>query len=261
MLNDLTIALNTHSSCEDCIRPFFGQLEKHWPNHPHVVMGTDWWSREATPECPCSSPVCKATVVSYAAAKRFTSQYSMMLAAVETPFVLTMQEDFFLYGDVDDEHLENQFEHMDKEGFDVTCIRLIESGAVTVDRRELERVRRVHPTGWHATYCEPRLLYSMQASLWNTKTLRTLYADNDFATPWEAEVGFHRYMDQRNLRGDTWVVVGDGPRRGNHRDSTQFSYIATALVRGKWNSQYRCELEPMLTEYGIDASRRGWTGG
>jgi len=49
------------------------------------------------------------------------------------------------------------------------------------------------------------------------------------------------------------------PKRGKyHHDTSVFPYIATALVKGRWNvSEYREELEPLLVEYNIDEHHRG----
>ena len=49
------------------------------------------------------------------------------------------------------------------------------------------------------------------------------------------------------------------PKRGsNHHDSSVFPYIATAIVKGKWNClEYRKELEPIFKNYNIDRYLRG----
>jgi hypothetical protein len=48
-------------------------------------------------------------------------------------------------------------------------------------------------------------------------------------------------------------------KRGlNHYDSSIYPYIATALVRGKWNlSEYNFELKPLLEKYKIEINLRG----
>jgi hypothetical protein len=47
-------------------------------------------------------------------------------------------------------------------------------------------------------------------------------------------------------------------RRRYHYDNYVYPYIATALVRGKWNlREYNVELGKILTEYKIDINKRG----
>ena len=49
------------------------------------------------------------------------------------------------------------------------------------------------------------------------------------------------------------------PKRGElHWDTSVYPYIATAIVKGKWNlSQYEKELGMLLRKYIIDPSDRG----
>jgi hypothetical protein len=43
-----------------------------------------------------------------------------------------------------------------------------------------------------------------------------------------------------------------------HRSSEIYPYIATAVVKGKWNfSEYQLELEAIFEEYSIDPELRG----
>jgi hypothetical protein len=43
-----------------------------------------------------------------------------------------------------------------------------------------------------------------------------------------------------------------------HWDSSIFPYIATAIVKGKWNiGEYEKELKPILDEWNIDVNVRG----
>jgi len=224
MINDLTIFVNSHSSADDALRVFIFQLEKHWPNHPPIVIGRDGLMYVF--------PKCGYTVVDYSAAKQFTSQYLMGLCAVETPYALTMQEDFILFGDVDEAGIDGAMDDLNN----AYSARLIDSG------RELT--------------------YSMQATVWDSHVLRLIYALIDAASPWEAELcadlifrDFGRSRELCKLRHDDHL-----PMRGrNHRDSPIFPYISTALVRGKWNHEYRNELTPLLEQYGIDAEKRGWS--
>lgn len=230
-MSDLTIMLNTHSSCADLWPMFFGQLHRYWHKHPPVVMAVD----DATAGSLCCSDRTASlrTIVNYSPAKRFTSQYLMGLCAVETPYVLPLQEDMILYGNVDVELIA---ELTAPSQFKTRCFRLIDSGR--------------------------NLNYSMQASIWDTRELQRLCIDGACEldhqgvedTPWTAELAMH-------VRAHPPLITDRrGRKRGrDHYDNPRFPYIATALCRGKWNAEYRQELEPLHAEYHIDASKRGWT--
>lgn len=88
-MNDISIFLNTHSSCADCWPMFFGQLEKHWPGHPPIVVAADRKYRIDGVD----------TWIEYSSAP-FGQQYLQGLSYVMTDYTLTLQEDFLLYGPV-----------------------------------------------------------------------------------------------------------------------------------------------------------------
>lgn len=215
-MDDLTIFVNTHSSASDCWPMFFGQLGKHWPAHPRVVVATD------------ADVGVEVQQLNYKGIAKFTNQYLAGLCLVETPYVMTLQDDFLLYADVDEAAIRDAIDSIGE----YSCVRLIDSG------RELE--------------------YSMQASVWATQALKLLYASAELPTPWEAELSLNATMKHFGMkckqRHDDHL-----PMRGrNHRDSPIFPYISTALVRGKWNvSEYPSILPPLLEQYGIDPNVRG----
>jgi hypothetical protein len=64
-------------------------------------------------------------------------------------------------------------------------------------------------------------------------------------------------MCNNNISG--LYYYNEEPKRGgNHYDSSIYPYIATALVKGKWNlSEYKKELGTLLEQYNIDKDLRG----
>lgn len=223
-MDDLTIFVNTNSSASDCWCMFVEQIERHWKNHPRIVFSCDgsWMQRVER------SQAYGGDWFSYTGINGFAKQYLAGLCMVDTPYVLTMQEDFVLYADVDEAAIQ-------------TAISLAHASRLIDSGRGLD--------------------YSMQATIWRTSALKEIYASVEAATPWEAEIEINTegVMRERDIychqRRDDHL-----PLRGrDHRDSPIFPYIATALVKGKWNSEYRAELEPLHKLYGIDSRIRGWT--
>ena len=52
--------------------------------------------------------------------------------------------------------------------------------------------------------------------------------------------------------------VKKGSRVGNHHNSWIYPYIATAVVKGKWNvAEYQKELDVLFNEYNINPFERG----
>lgn len=241
MIENLSLFLNTHSSCADLWPMFFGQLEKHWPGHPRVVLAVndDAISYRDTMTYPWIS-ACDVDhvgepkpyglrgsdeLVGYKDDHPFGQQYLQGLSYVTTDYALPLLEDFILIGDVDVGAIERAIEACRP------AVRLIESGA--------------------------DYTYSFQPTVWRTNALLSSYVQGRrFATPWECELGLSANLPEQYR----YVLPGcKGAPRGNHFDSTVFPYIATALTRGKWNSEYADELKPLHQTYGIDAKIRGWT--
>ena len=84
-----------------------------------------------------------------------------------------------------------------------------------------------------------------------------LYANRVDTTIWDAELGIERDRG-RTLMGA--IAYRDERRRGMwHWDSSLFPYVATALVKGRWNIGEYPELVRLLAEYGVDVSVRGAT--
>jgi hypothetical protein len=64
-------------------------------------------------------------------------------------------------------------------------------------------------------------------------------------------------MSKNNIKG--LCHYNNEPKRGeNHYDSDVYPYIATALVKGKWNiNEYPSELGGLLSINNIDINNRG----
>ena len=74
-------------------------------------------------------------------------------------------------------------------------------------------------------------------------------------TVWE-EPNNSKYLKELNKIG--LCVKGKGKKIGGHYNSLIYPYIATAVVKGKWNySEYKNELDDIFTFYSIDKDVRG----
>ena len=105
-----------------------------------------------------------------------------------------------------------------------------------------------------------KYLFSTQATLWRKKSLFKLltnaYEKYKYDNIWESEVRLNELAQNLNLKGA--FLYNNGNKRGkNHWDSNNFPYIATAIVKGKWNFQeYKNELMEILISNKINTKRR-----
>ena len=99
--------------------------------------------------------------------------------------------------------------------------------------------------------------FSVKPSLCKRESLHRLYENCDVEKIHEFEPKAHLMsilLNHKNL-----YYYDNEPQRGLcHWDSKVYQYVATAIVKGKWNySEYESELSIMHKEYKIDKNIRG----
>ncbi len=100
-------------------------------------------------------------------------------------------------------------------------------------------------------------IFAIQPSIWKTSKLIELLEHSGGDSIWEFEIAAQKTCRDRNIFG--YYVDDGGIKRGRfHWDSKVYPYIATAVVKGKWNTkEYQKELIDIGLEYNIDYKIRG----
>ncbi len=261
MIENLTIFLNTHSRCSDCWPAFFGQLKKHWPDHPPVVAAVDYdvynpliITADVTDEHRRQSAELieltsrrklafgdsRARVHVYDRDAAFGQQYLQGLSHVTTDYVLPVLEDYILMGDVDTAAMEEAVKLAGEEGKPVQLTNCV--------GRPIDDTTSGRFSGFIARF-------TMQPTIWPTSELLSRCVRfRSMPNPWEWELGYPGMPNTHSV----YAPIEHGPKRGRvHHDSLIFPFIATALDKGKWSTTVYPELRPLLEQYGIDPSVRG----
>ncbi len=90
-----------------------------------------------------------------------------------------------------------------------------------------------------------RWKFSIQPSLWKRSSLIKLLESCPGLNVWEFEVRGQGAFTKLGLKG--FQPLSSGSRRGRyHFDSALYPYVATAIVKGKWNLREYPELDEML---------------
>lgn len=236
---DVTLLVNSCDAFADCWDPFFTLFATYWPNCPYpIVLNTE------TRDYAFSGLDIRASRVGTGATRPLS--WSRCLARclddIDTPFVLYLQEDYFLEAPVRADAIDTFLGVMRAACADV--IRLMECGGSgpwhpTTDPMlwEIDRL---------ATY-----RIALQAALWRKSTLRGHLRAHE--TAWQLEVfGSARARRCRNER--VFCAARDlfhGPGR------EIVPYRPTGIVKGRWD---RDIVEPLFDAHGItvDFSRRGF---
>lgn len=237
-MNDTTIVVNTSDGFEDCWLPFFQLFERYWPNCPYpIVLNTE------TKTPAFAAPAVRAARVAADASRRLTWSECLArcLDEIETPYILYLQEDYFLEGPVQAALIEIFLDEMRAGRADV--IRLMECGGAGPWEPS------AHPLLWTVSQ-KAAYRISMQAALWRKSTLRAHLRAHE--SPWQLEIfGSAR---ARRVRDQVLCVNRD---RFHGEGKEVIPYQPTGIVSGRWEQRI---VEPLFARHGIqvDFSRRGF---
>jgi hypothetical protein len=156
-----------------------------------------------------------------------------------------LQEDFILYDKVNDNKLKELTKILNES--DYSFIRLIKSGNLN-NKKISDNLYEIESSNEN--------IFSMQATIWKTEDyIKIMNGVKD--TKWLENKNYNNFMIQNNIKG-LYYYNNEPKRGGAHYDSEIYPYIATALVKGKWNlSEYKKELGDILESNNIDINQRG----
>jgi hypothetical protein len=98
--------------------------------------------------------------------------------------------------------------------------------------------------------------FSIQPTLWKREKLMAMLRSTGDQNIWDLEV--HGQSSFRNLGLRGYQPATTGRKRGKHHgDSLIYPYVATAIVKGKWNISEYPELRQLTAAYDIDSQERG----
>lgn len=239
MIRDVTLFTYTHSNCKDVWPLYAASLNEFFPELQHIIVTNE------PVEC-----IAGANFVIYADSEPYWEVICRALDLAKTNHILYMQEDYLLYDKADCSSLDRYANVLSRS--DMSFVRLIRSGDVS-DIRYLDDLYSISPSSKdHMTPC----VYSLQPSIWKKSIFESIH--RRVKSPVFGEgVAYRDAMKELNANG-LYAYNGESKRGLNHYDSKAFPYMATALIKGKWNfSEYKNELTPVLNEFGIDPNLRG----
>jgi hypothetical protein len=236
--NDLTVFVNTSDSFEDCWEPFFKLFKLYWPDCPHpIVLNTE------TKDYHYQGLHITCSKVSVGEKKRLGWSECLMRAldAIETPYILYLQEDYFLEAPVKADTLKSLLNEM--VALKVGAVRL--SGT--------DGVGPFHEIG-STLIVEvdkgAKWRLSLQAALWKKSLLRALIRKHE--TPWQLE-SYGSFRTRRfkekicSVNREIFSVPGN----------EIFPYTPTGVIAGRWVQSI---VEPLFVRHkiNIDFSVRGF---
>lgn len=161
-------------------------------------------------------------------------------------YFIYLQEDFILYDSVDDDAIDRYVSFLE-ENKDYSFVRLLRVDSFKGKKIE-GNLYEVEPSN--------KNVFAMQPTIWRSSDyIRLLEATKE--PKWLETPNYRNQMIKMGMKG---AYHYDGEKKGgsHHYNSNVYPYIATAIIKGKWNlKEYNEELMQMFEEYHIDPLIRG----
>ena len=229
-----TFVFYSHSDYSDVWPILFGQCKKYLFGYKKVLMTnkgeapSDW------------------VTVHYDESKPYQQRVLEGLSKLEDDIIVFHHEDMILYDKIDNSAIEgfvkrvqNSYKHRG------TFIKLLRGGDAPYHRIDPNLI-----IGWGGHY-------TIQPTICNRSNLMKIYSETPGESIWTFEVNALSMWNTQRFEGLMAYREDDKKRGQAHWDSKSYPYIATAIVKGKWNISEYPELSQLLSEYGIDPTIRG----
>ena len=241
IMNNLSLAIYSHSSYYDCLTPCLDRFKRYCKyefDHKFLLL-----DQEDNFE--------GYDILKYTDAACYTARLVETVSQIPTDYLLFLHEDMILYEAVGEAYLDIAVKTIMKD--DVDCIKLIkcDDNFIESSYRNSIFLKSIPTTA--------NLLFAVQPTLWNKESYVKVLKANPNKNIWQLEASGQGYAKENNYNClYTYDQRFDRKRGKYHYDSCTFPYIATAIVKGKWNiTDYPKEMIEMLDEYKIDPNVRG----
>jgi hypothetical protein len=232
------ILVYTHTDV-DWVWPFwFKQTDKYLADYDKIMFVNDPYAVERD----------DYQVIPYFDDNTYTKRFVECLDKLHPEeIVILHHEDMFLY-DTPNHRLISELSELVKED-KAHFIKLIRLG----------EIRR---TALHESLSENplNLMFAIQPTICKVKNLRTVYAETPGDTIWQFEANSSDIMIENEFSSYYTFTEGEKLRGMAHYDSTVYPYVATAVVKGEWNTaEYPDELDRLFKEKERDDTPLYWS--
>ena len=238
MKKDVCMFMYSHSSYSDAWQPFIQQADKFMPEYKKFIFAD-----KGVIDLPENWDLIK-----YNDSDSYSDRISSCLEKIDYKLCIYHHEDMFLYDHPDAEKI-SLYEQIVLQD-DIDFIRLLRS--VDAPLFTYKGNGTLFPVPNHSKY-----FFSVQPTICDTQALLNICKQTPINHLREFEVKVQETCRRQKIRG---LFHYDNEEKAGlfHYDSSVYPYIATAIVKGKWNlSGYPRRLQKILTEYKIDTKNRG----
>ncbi len=186
-------------------------------------------------------------VVLYDETDPYQKRVSSCLERIDEEIVIFHHEDMFLFEQPNFEKINLLYSKVKSGELD-----LIKFGRAHYGNFNLKSVAE-------CIYLNPsNLSFAIQPTIISKQNLLNIYKATFGKTIWEFETNSCNFVNYMGLKSCFYHEATDKKRGMFHWDNAVYPYVATAVVKGKWDYQsYPEELNKLMIEYKIDPNKRG----
>jgi hypothetical protein len=233
-----TLIVYSHSSYSDVWVPFFAQSELFLKNYKKVIF---------TDKKPTNIPD-DWNYITYSNDMTYSQRMAHCLSKIDTDLFFYHHEDMFLYEKPNLELL-TEYENLILNS-DIDFIRLLRS--TDHPMFSYGKYKTLFPIPDYSQY-----YFSVQPTICKTSKILKVFQETHINHLREFEIKVQKACKKNNIKG-LFHYDNENKRGLSHYDSNVYPYIATAVVKGKWNfKEYKKELIDILSKLNIDYSKRG----
>ncbi len=230
----MTLVFYSHKDYSDIWPVLFEQTNKYFDNSFKKILFTN------------KGEVPKGwDVIYYDDSKPYQERFISCLQKVNDDNIIIHHEDMFLFNKPDINYIKRLYWLLNEQGY--SFVKLIKTGAnqgkyIAENLYEMSRTAEDY--------------FAIQPTIWNKNKLIEVYRNAGGDSIWQFEIAAGRYCLHNNIKGVYCYNIDKDTPRGGHYDSTIYPYIATAVVKGKWNyKEYREELEEIFDDISYHPTR------
>ena len=241
MNKETAIIMYSHSSYSDVWGLFMGQIDKYFSNDVKKyafvdddkgLIDNNW------------------NIVLYDDSMSYDVRFSTCLESVKEQYCILHHEDMPLITKPNIEELQRCHGILKNEP-ELDYIKLIKGG----------EVRDIPYKEYNNLYDIPhdaQYIFAVQPTIWKTDKLKIVYNNTKTNHIREFEPKSQTTCVENSIHGAYYFNSEvDLKRGGTHYDSSIYPYVATAIVKGRWNlAEYYVEISNLAREYKVNLGDR-----
>lgn len=234
-ISNLAFILYSNSSLKWIWDVFFRELEKYFP----IECSKYFFTNDSLSENK------EFQSVIYKDSDKYIKRLRDCLDSVKEDYVLIHHEDMIFYDDVDLEQFAYYFEIL-KSNEEFSYIKMLRGG---ISQKYPEK----YSEGVFKLQNDEIYLFTVQPAIWKKSDLIKILDESINNSIYEMENGSSKYMMENEYKClFAWNELEDKKRGLYHWDNSKYPFIATALVKSKWNdSEYDMEIKNIKLEYDL----------